>query len=175
MSTVGTHWYTLAEAAPILGVSVDTVRRRLKRGELEARQVHTQHGPTWEVCVGMASTEPQDAAQGSVNGAQGHAGGTAGGDAGPGMVQLVALVDRLQRESRDLAGQVGYLQARVQMHEETIRALTAPQAPVDAPTAPETPDPTTEAPWSRWRAIIPPWLLTLLVIVAMIVLLGWSR
>ena len=57
VSTVGTRWYTIAEAAPVLGVSVDTVRRRLKRGELEARQVHTQHGPTWEVCLGIASTE----------------------------------------------------------------------------------------------------------------------
>ncbi len=39
-------WVTLTEAAPILGVSVDTVRRRLKRGEVQARLVHTQHGPT---------------------------------------------------------------------------------------------------------------------------------
>ena len=51
MSTVGTRWYTLAEAAPVLGVSVDTVRRRLKWGQIEGRQVQTQHGPTWEVCA----------------------------------------------------------------------------------------------------------------------------
>ncbi len=160
MSTVGTRWYTIAEAAPILGVSVDTVRRRVKRGQLEARQVHTQHGPTWEVCLGTVSTEHQDADRRPANGAHGHAGGNAegiaGGNAGAGMVQLVALVDRLQRENRDLAGQVGYLQACVQMHEETIRALTAPRQPVEAPGAPESVDPTTEpsAPWwwfwERW-------------------------
>ena len=156
VDTIGTRWYTLVEAAPVLGVSVDTVRRRLKRGELEARQVHTQHGPTWEVCLGAISTERQDAAQGSANGAQGHAGGAAEGvaetDAGAGMVQLVALVDRLQRENRDLAGQVGFLTAQLAVANERIAALTAPQQPVEASTAPESPDLTTEpsAPW--WRA-----------------------
>jgi excisionase family DNA binding protein len=59
VSTVGTRWYTLAEAAPVLGVSVDTVRRRLKRGEIEARQVHTQHGPTWEVCLALLWRLPE--------------------------------------------------------------------------------------------------------------------
>ena len=49
----GGTWVTVAEAAPMLGVSIDTVRRRLKRGELQARLVHTQHGPTWEVCLGI--------------------------------------------------------------------------------------------------------------------------
>ena len=75
MSTVGTRWYTLAEAAPILGVSVDTVRRRVKRGQLEARQVHTQHGPTWEVFIGSRPPDAQaDAyapAEGAAQGAEG--------------------------------------------------------------------------------------------------------
>jgi excisionase family DNA binding protein len=122
VSTVGTRWYTLAEAAPVLGVSVDTVRRRLKRGELESRQVHTQHGPTWEVCLGGVSTEYQDAAQGSANGAQ----GAAVDDAGAGMVQLVALVDRLQRENRDLAGQVGFLTAQLAAATDRLAVLEAP-------------------------------------------------
>jgi len=75
VSTVGTRWYTLAEAAPILGVSVDTVRRRVKRGQLEARQVHTQHGPTWEVFIGSRPPDAQaDAyapAEGAAQGAEG--------------------------------------------------------------------------------------------------------
>jgi hypothetical protein len=76
VSTVGTRWYTLAEAAPILGVSVDTVRRRVKRGQVEARQVHTQHGPTWEVFLGSAPTDAQaDAYAGADYPAQGHAEG----------------------------------------------------------------------------------------------------
>ena len=75
MSTVDTRWYTLAEAAPILGVSVDTVRRRVKRGQLEARQVHTQHGPMWEVFLGSRPPDAQaDAyapAEGAAQGADG--------------------------------------------------------------------------------------------------------
>ena len=70
MSTVGTRWYTIAEAAPLLGVSVDTVRRRVKRGQLESRQVRTQHGPTWEVCLGTLQGEPAPAAEGTEGAAQ---------------------------------------------------------------------------------------------------------
>jgi excisionase family DNA binding protein len=142
VSTVGTRWYTLAEAAPVLGVSVDTVRRRLKRGELESRQVHTQHGPTWEVRLGVVSTEHNAAAKGAANGAQGVAEG------GAGVVELVVLVDRLQRENRDLAGQVGFLTAQLAAAQEQITALQAPQ---DAPErsqganlASETPEPVPE-------------------------------
>jgi hypothetical protein len=40
-----TNWLTIAEAAAALGVSVDTVRRRLKRGELRAEQAQTERGP----------------------------------------------------------------------------------------------------------------------------------
>ncbi len=158
----GRTWVTIAEAASILGVSTDTVRRRVKRGELQAQLVHTQHGPTWEVCLGAISTEHRAAAQGSANGAQGHAGGAAEGVAGAGMVQLVALVDRLQRENRDLAGQVGFLTAQLAIANERILALTAPQQPVEAPTAPEPTDLTTElsAPWWSWIALLTPVLVT---------------
>src|SRR5690349_15461017 len=42
-------WVTIAEAAKHLGLSPDRVRRRLKAGEFEARQVATRYGPTWEI------------------------------------------------------------------------------------------------------------------------------
>ena len=42
-------WVTLAEAATLLGLSVDTVRRRVKRGELEARMVPTDRGAAYRV------------------------------------------------------------------------------------------------------------------------------
>jgi excisionase family DNA binding protein len=70
--------------------------------------------------------------------------------------RLAALVRELTAENRDLAGQVGYLQARVQMHEDTIRALQAPAAPQSPPDASGTPEPpavATEsiAPW--WKRL----------------------
>jgi hypothetical protein len=47
------EWVRLAEAAQRLGASDSTLRRRIKRGQLDARQVPTQHGPTWEVWLGV--------------------------------------------------------------------------------------------------------------------------
>jgi excisionase family DNA binding protein len=44
---------TIAEAASQLGCSVDTIRRRIRRGELDAQQVPTQHGPAWRIMLGM--------------------------------------------------------------------------------------------------------------------------
>lgn len=35
------RWGTVAETAQVFGVSADTIRRRMKRGELEARRQQT--------------------------------------------------------------------------------------------------------------------------------------
>ena len=117
------RWFTIAEAAPLLGVSVDTVRRRLKRGEIEARQVHTQHGPTWEVCLGtvqgVPAGEPGQDAQGAAEGSA--------------MLEALRLIGRLQEENRDLAGQLGYVRAQLAAAEDRVRALEAPRLPQDAP------------------------------------------
>jgi excisionase family DNA binding protein len=60
-------WISLAEAAKYLECSVDTVRRRLKRGAIEGRKLHTQTGYRWEVRLGAlpkhAQLSKQDAAQ----------------------------------------------------------------------------------------------------------------
>jgi hypothetical protein len=45
--TVG--WLSLAEAAEQLGISVDAVRRRLRRGDFPQRRVRTRHGLAWQV------------------------------------------------------------------------------------------------------------------------------
>lgn len=59
-------WLTIAEAAAALGVSVDTVRRRLKRGELVAEQTPTERGPVWRVAVDVVPSVP------STPGSNGH-------------------------------------------------------------------------------------------------------
>ncbi len=41
------RWGTLAEVADAYGVSVDTIRRRMKRGELETRRHQTPQGFKW--------------------------------------------------------------------------------------------------------------------------------
>ena len=51
----------IAEAARRLGVSADTVRRRLKRGELEGEQHPTAQGFTWLVAMPASSGSPDAA------------------------------------------------------------------------------------------------------------------
>lgn len=43
------RWVPLAAAALQLGLSIDSVRRRLRKGELVGRQVATPQGFTWEI------------------------------------------------------------------------------------------------------------------------------
>ena len=54
----GKRWGTLAEVANAYGVSVDTIRRRMKRGELETRRHQTPQGFKWLAVM----PEPQDTA-----------------------------------------------------------------------------------------------------------------
>jgi excisionase family DNA binding protein len=143
------RWFTIAEAAPLLGVSVDTVRRRIKRKQLEARQVHTQYGPAWEVCLGdVQGGSPRLPTQD----AQGPAESAA-------ILEALRLVDRLQHDNRELAGQVGYLRAQLDAARQTIRALEAPnpqESPITQNLGPISPDPTPEPSEPPSPAPLPP-------------------
>jgi hypothetical protein len=163
-------WAILAEAASLLGCSVDTVRRRIRRRirrrELHAVQDAGRHGPTWRVLLTVTpSILPTPSSTPSVNGATPSTTPSTG-EEGAALLEALRTLDAMRQENRDLAGQVGYLQARVQMHEATIRTLQAPAvspAPVEAPGAPEEPAPTTNAPvpwYRRWRS----WLAAGLVV-----------
>lgn len=52
-------WLTLDQAARALGVSVHAVRRRARAGEMSARQVLTDRGPSWRV---LLKTDPDEVA-----------------------------------------------------------------------------------------------------------------
>ncbi|MGI8403783.1 MAG: hypothetical protein ACR2OE_03270 [Thermomicrobiales bacterium] len=41
------RWGSVADAAQVFGVSVDTIRRRMKRGELDTRREQTPQGFRW--------------------------------------------------------------------------------------------------------------------------------
>jgi excisionase family DNA binding protein len=134
---------TLAQAAARLGVSTDTVRRRIKRGELSAKQVESKFGPAWMVLLSPASPPG--------NGVHGAAPAPA-----PGVVELVALVRDLQVEllrrteaatawqlrAEQLAGRVEQLQA-------ALEAPRAEQASPQPPAAVEVGVEATARPW--WR------------------------
>src|SRR5688500_5676258 len=54
MQATESQWVPIAEAAQQLGISIDTARRRVKRGELAAERRETPQGFTWWVCLGGA-------------------------------------------------------------------------------------------------------------------------
>jgi hypothetical protein len=50
MDTQG-EWVNLQEGSQRLDTSIQTLRRRIKAQQIKARQVASQHGPSWEVWV----------------------------------------------------------------------------------------------------------------------------
>jgi excisionase family DNA binding protein len=102
---------TLGEAAHHLGLSVDTVRRRVKDGSLTAHKVGTRHGPAWGVQLDGArpTVRPADAPQPSHDAA--------------GLRALLELLAVANERLTALAEQAGYLRARLEAAEAEVAAL----------------------------------------------------
>jgi hypothetical protein len=132
-------WLTLAQAAGKLGISIYTVRRQVKRGELEAQQVATRHGLTWLVRVGelpgdlpTVSNEPEQVAQALDT------------------RELLRMLDQRDQTIMELAGRVGFLQAELRTAREQL-ALLPPAEPAEvAPTATPEPEATPGAAQRAW-------------------------
>lgn len=109
---------TLSEAAGQLGVSKDTVRRRVKRGELQGWQVETKFGPEWRVALDAASTpQPMGAAVDAA-----------------GVSDLVRLLSHTQADLVQAVSAASMWQGRAELlagelaaARETVKALTAPK------------------------------------------------
>jgi hypothetical protein len=138
-------WLTLPEAAAKLGIAVITLRRRLKEGAYEAKQVPGPHGPQWMIRLINVKPEPtrmivaaHQIDQAGDQSEQGQTDQADKPDQGAGdqaaLLESLKLIRELQVENRSLAGQVGFLQAQLiqsqgqleQAH-QTIRALEAPK------------------------------------------------
>jgi len=142
---------TPAQAAAYLGISERTVQRRLKQGILQGYKVDTGRGEVWRVVLDdMAATPtvPRDVMVATA----------ARADVTPtGVAEFAhAVIDELRQEYRDelehlrrenqqLAGQLGFTQAKLQEAERTVALLMAPK---DDP-APEPAAETERRPW--WR------------------------
>jgi hypothetical protein len=149
-------WLTLPEAAAKLGIAVITLRRRLKEGAYEAKQVPGPHGPQWMIRLINEKPEPtrvivaahqvdqagEQADQGEADQAdkpdEAQNGRFDKADQGTGdqaaLLEALKLVRELQVENRSLAGQVGFLQAQLiqsqgqlEQAQQTIKALEAPK------------------------------------------------
>lgn len=134
---------SVAEVAAAMGVSVRTVRRYIQNGTIPADRVTTQQGVEWRIPAGAVmaaatvrtgpdSGHDRAAVAADVPGQPRPV--TEGGQRGRGddrtllrALDLLADRDRrvedLERERAELYGRLGFYQARVQMLEETVKAL----------------------------------------------------
>ena len=157
------QWMPLADAARELGVSTDTLRRRLRKGQLVGEQRPTPQGFVWWGLSKRCRTGTQRAAYACRPGGAACVAGCRGAERGSDRV--FASDRRLQRENRDLAGLVGSLQQRLVFADERIRMLEAPKEPTPSeiassgPTAAFSVEVTTEparpkrlAWWQFWAA-----------------------
>ena len=138
--------FTVKAAAARLGVSERTIRRRIKDRVIDAQQVPTAQGYEWRVYFDTTAVQvdtPSTRHAGKVDGMPVRPAGTPA----PELMKALEMVDRLQQDNQQLAGQVGFLQAKLQDAEEQIRLLTAPQGEP----APEA-EPVKPRPW--WRRLL---------------------
>jgi excisionase family DNA binding protein len=142
---------TVDQAAAALHVSARTVHRRIKHGQLQAHKTQTPRGAVW--CVHLDGAAVMDdstpAPVSMTQDTRAVMDDSMATPAGvPELGRALELVDRLQRENVQLAGQVGYLQAKLQDAQEQIRMLTME---TDEPT-PATVDEARPRPWWQiWR------------------------
>jgi len=148
---------SLTDAAAHLGISERTLIRRIEKGSIRGEKIGEGRGGVWRVYLDGQSAAPHVQASDSrqampvpLSDSEHSVSDSPTGSAAPNLDRLVDLVDRLQRDNQQLAGQVGFLQAKVQEQERTIALLMAPQD--EEPAAEEQPTPaltTQRRPW--WR------------------------
>jgi excisionase family DNA binding protein len=143
----GQHW-TIKEVAEMLGLSEKTIRRRIKDGTLKAEQKPGKYGVEYHI-TGINNAMPLDKGRGMDKGPDINKGldmnEGQGWDNDLGMVKgfgmdkgldivesatmskALDIIKALQEENVRLAGQVGFLQARVLELDSRVRLLTEPK------------------------------------------------
>ena len=102
------EWLTLREAAGQMGCSVVTLRRAIRKGSVQARQVPGKHGPTWQVASSTLST-PLSRLAGRVDHPP-----TAQGAEGSGLADLVAWARQLEADKSALQAQLAQMEHHYQ-------------------------------------------------------------
>ena len=131
---------TPAEAAVRLGVSERTIWRRIKAGKLDTE--HTLEG----VRVLLSDAVSVDDRQASV--ASDNVSDRTTDSPQPELMKALEMVSELTRRNEQLAGQVGFLQAKMQDQERQIALLMTPNDE-PAPEPPAQPEPKV----SWWRRL----------------------
>jgi hypothetical protein len=129
--TLEGEWLPLVEASQRMGMSVQTLRRRLKEGKLRSRQSTTSHGLAWQVWVskidhseegveGQDNLDPIEESNQLTN-LDGSALATLP------TLQLIQWLKELQQENRELASKLGYTQAQLEQAHEKVLMLEDPK------------------------------------------------
>jgi excisionase family DNA binding protein len=127
---------TIAEAAEALGISVDAVRKRIRRGLVRCYKLDGRWYVVLDGSTGQATA--------TANGAGPH-----GQDSGPGPVQDVST---LEARVTDLLDQVAFLRQELEHRTEEIRRRDHIIAAL-TPQRPALPEPAGERPWwAFWRS-----------------------
>jgi excisionase family DNA binding protein len=118
------------QAANVCGVSERTIRNWVKAGKLSAEKSAGTFRINREQLDEVLAESARTSAAADRNRADSaYLPQTESADgSAPAFIELVHLVDRLQRENRDLAGLVGSLQQRLAFADDRIRMLEAPKA-----------------------------------------------
>ena len=161
---------TVAEAAQQLGVNDKTVRRWVKAGRLSAELIDGPYGKQYRIPADAIGSARQTLAVVTVErGADPHALALAVARAlEPRDALLCGEVEQLRQQ---LAVLRDLLEERLPMPVQGVQTPgRAPQQPVEAPGAPESPDPTMEltALWWRWIVLLAPVLVTAIVVLVVL-------
>lgn len=155
----------IGEAAAILGISVQAVRRRIRAGTLSAERIARPQGHVYLVTVPDLDLSTGDdvsidvgtslVSEGASNQRHVPTGDRLKPTRAPRDAVALALVEdlrqsrariaQLEQERFELAGRMGYFQSELEQARETIRALQAPVATVEV-----APDPSPRPWWRLW-------------------------
>ena len=120
----------VAEAAQRLGVSTDTIKRRLKRGELQGQRQDTPQGFIWLVAIPESSYKVNGTADSSSDAmaTESYTMASAMADAMAKEVRrLEEMVEMLQKELDHRAQEMERMQILLQQALDPARAIAAPR------------------------------------------------
>ena len=151
---------SLQEAAERLGVSERTIQRRIQKGMLHAYKADTPRGLVWRVILDgtpVTHDSKQNGAAVVHDSVPVTHDSTPPAAPNPELLKALDLAEQLRRDNaalvqrnEQLAGQLGFIQAKLQDAEEQIRLLMAPQdARPAVPTPQDAPTPGKRAWWRR--------------------------
>ncbi len=156
---------SLTDAAAQLGISERTVLRRIKDGTVDGRKIGEGRGGVWRIYLGVSDSQPAPVSDSPTNAPSslsdsptdepGNVSASVSDSQtqpAQDMIRMVELLDKLQAQNQQLAGQLGFTQAKLQDAQEEVQQLRLLMAPKDEP-APEPPA-QLEPKVSWWRKLL---------------------